>query len=285
MNRPNVVVRILASTWRALNAVRKVLHLLLLLVIFAAFFGALSGTAPMLPQKAALVIQPGGALVEQLQGDPYERAIGELLGDVQTQTLVQDVVDALDHARDDNRIAAVHLELSGLGSAGLSKLQRVAKAIERFRESGKPVVASADIFTLQSYYLAAHADEVYLHPEGLVFLQGYAFYRNYYKDAIDLLQIDWNIFRVGTHKSFVEPYTRMDMSPEDRESRNRLIGQFWRTYKEDVVAARGLSEGAVKDFVQNMVTRVEGTGGDIAEAAKANGLVDDCWAVPPCARC
>ncbi|NNC56014.1 MAG: signal peptide peptidase SppA [Woeseiaceae bacterium] len=274
MSERNFFVRLLASIWRGLNGLRKILHLLLLLIVFLVFFAAVSGTPPLLPQQAALLIKPSGALVEQLEGDPYDRAVSELLGDVQRQTLVQDIVDALEYARTDDRIRAVHLELSSLGAGGLPKLQRIAEAIDAFKESGKPVVASADYFAQPGYYLAAHADELYMHPEGIVFLQGYGTFRNYYKDAIDLLRIDWNIFRVGTHKSYVEPYTRMDMSPEDRESRARLIEQFWAMYEDDVIAARGLPDGAVDDYVQNLVERVSNANGDIAVAAVDNGLVD-----------
>jgi len=276
MSDRNIFVRLISSLWRGVNGVRKVLHLLLLLVVFAMFFGAISGGAPpLLPQKAALVIQPSGVLVEQLAGNPYDRAIAELLGEVQAQTLVQDIVDALEHARNDDRITAVHLELSALGGGGLNKLRRVAQAIDDFRESEKPVIASADVYVQAGYYLAAHADELYMHPEGLVFLQGYGGYRNYYRDVIDKLRIDWNVFRVGTHKSFVEPYTRMDMSPEDRASRLNLISQFWSMYQEDVVAARGLPAGAVDDYAQNMVAKGTAVNGDLAVAARDSGLVDD----------
>lgn len=275
MSKRNLFVRVARSLWRGANGLRKVLHLVLLLIIFLVFFGALSGTPPILPQKAALVIKPSGALVEQLAGDPYDRALTELIGEEQTQTLVGDILDALEYASDDERIAAVHLELSGLGRAGLNKLQRVATAIDAFRESGKPVIASADIFAQPGYYLAAHADELYMHPEGIVFLQGYGGYRNYFRDAIEHLRIDWNVFRVGTHKSFVEPYTRMDMSPEDRESRMNLISQFWAMYREDVIAARGLPDGAIDDYAQNMVAKVASANGDLAIAARDSGLVDD----------
>jgi len=275
MSDRNLFVRLMSSLWRGINGLRKVLHLLLLLIIFAVFVGAVSGGPPLLPKKAALVIKPSGALVEQLAGDPYERALAELLGEAPAQTLVKDIVDALEFARTDDRITVVHMDLSGLGSGGLTKLQSVAAAIDSFKESGKPVIASADGFSQQGYYLAAHADELYMHPEGIVFLQGYGGYRNYYKDAIDHLRIDWNVFRVGTHKSFVEPFTRMDMSPEDRESRTRLIEQFWTMYRQDVVAARGLSEGAIDDYAQNTVEHVASANGDMAVAARDIGLVDD----------
>ena len=275
MSSRNFIVKVISGVWRGLDGVRKILHLLLLAVLFMVFFGAISGAPELMPQRAALVIQPVGALVEQLEGDPYDRALADLLGDGPTQTLVQDIVDALEYAKTDDRIAAVHLELSSLGGGGLSKLRRIGTAIDDFKTSGKPVVASADFFSQASYHLAAHADEIYLHPEGVVFLRGYGSYRTYYKEAIDTLRLDWNVFRVGTHKSFVEPYTRMDMSPEDRESRTRLIDQFWAMYRQDVEAARGLDAGTVDDFAQNLVARVTAADGDIAVAAREQGLVDE----------
>jgi protease-4 len=276
MSERNIFVRLISALWRGANGLRKVLHLLLLILVFAVFFGAVSGgTPPLMPRQAALVIQPSGVLVEQLSGNPYDRAVAELLGEVQTETLVQDVVDALEYARSDDRITAVHLELSALGGGGLNKLRRVGEAINAFRESGKPVIASADIFVQAGYYLAAHSDELYMHPEGLVFLQGYGGYQNYYRDVIDNLRIDWNVFRVGTHKSFVEPYTRMDMSPEDRASRVNLVSQFWTMYQEDVVAARGLPEGSIDDYAQGMVAKGASVNGDLAVAARDSGLVDE----------
>ncbi|MDJ0709851.1 MAG: signal peptide peptidase SppA [Woeseiaceae bacterium] len=276
MSSKNFVWRFFGAIWRGLNGLRKVLHLVLLLFVFMMFFGALSGPAPqLLPKSAALVVQPVGQLVEQVAGDPYDRAVAELLGDAPPQTLVSDIVEALESAKNDDAIEAVHLELSALGGAGLSKLQRVAAAIDSFRESGKRVIASADFYSQHGYYLAAHADEIYMHPEGLVYLQGYGSYRNYFKDAIDLLRIDWNVFRVGTHKSFVEPYTRMDMSPEDRESRQRLIDQFWSMYDSEVVAARGLPEGAIDDYAQNLVGYATAADGDASQAAVDRGLVDE----------
>lgn len=276
MSSGNIVYRFFGAIWHGLDSLRKILHFVLLVFIFLMFFGALSGGPPQLfPQKAALVVQPVGQLVEQIAGDPYDRAVAELFDDPPPQTLVADVIEAFRLARTDDRIEVVHLELSALGGTGLSKLKRVAAAMDNFRDSGKRIIASADYFSQQGYYLAAHADELYMHPEGIVYLQGYGSYRNYFKDAIDLLRIDWNVFRVGTHKSFVEPYTRMDMSPEDRESRQRLIEQFWTMYEDDVVAARGLPEGAINDYSQNLVEYVRSANGDISQAALDRGLVDD----------
>lgn len=276
MSSSNFVVRFVGAIWRGADSLRRVLHLFLMLLLFLLFLGVLSGETPhLMPQRAALYLQPVGDLVEQVAGDPYDRAVAELTDSATPQTLVSDIVEVLDHAADDDRIEVVHLELSAMGGAGLSKLQRVAEAMARFQETGKRIVASADFYSQQGYYLAAHADEVYMHPEGIVYLQGYGSWRNYFKDAIDLLRIDWNVFRVGTHKSFVEPYTRMDMSPEDRASRKRLLEQFWTMFEHDVVAARGLPDGAINDYSQNMVDYVASANGDISQAALDRGLVDD----------
>jgi protease-4 len=271
----NLIVRLISAIWSGADAVRKVLHLALLLMIFFIFVGALSGGAPRpLPAKAALVISPVGALVEQLEGDPVDRAVSEALGDGRPQTVVQDILDALEFARDDNRIKAVHLDLSGMSGGGLAKLRRIAAAIDDFRSSGKRVIASADFLGQQSYYLAAHADEVYLHPDGLLFLQGFGSYRNYYKDAIDKLRIDWNVFRVGTHKSAVEPFIRMDMSDEDRDARSRLLEQLWGLYRDGIEAARGLDEGDVQAYAEDLLEHVRAANGDFATAALDNGFVD-----------
>ena len=276
MSQSNLLVRFLRAIWGGVNGLRKLLHLVLLLFIFMLFIGIMSGEAPpILPDRAALVVQPVGSLVEQLDGDPYERALAELMDDAQPQTLVQDVIDALEHAATDDRIAAVHLELSGLGSGGLDKLRRVADAIVAFQETGKLVIASADFYTQAAYYLAAHADEIYLNPNGLIYIPGYGSYRTYYRDAIDTLRIDWNIFREGSHKTAYEPYERMDMSPEDREERTRLLDQLWVDYQQNVVVARGLPEDAIDQYAQNFVEQTESAGGDPAIAARDRGFVDD----------
>ncbi len=275
MKKKNLFVRLLSGIWSGVDGFRKVLHLLLLLFVFAIFVGAMSGTVPQLPDRAALFIKPVGVIVEELEGDPFDRAVAELFEEAQPQTVLQDIVDALEYASDDERIGAVHIELSALGAAGLPKLQRIARAIEDFQESGKPVIASADFMTQQAYFIAAHADEVYLNPEGGILLQGYGRFRTYFSDAIEELKLDWNIFKVGTYKSAVEPFERMDMSDADREATVTLIDQLWETYLEDVAAARAMSVSEVKNYADEFVDVVATAEGDLARAAKDNNLVDE----------
>ena len=275
MSIRTTLTAIFSALWRGADSLRKILHLVVLLFLFAIIFGALSSTAPPLPSQAALVIEPMGGLVEEFDGDPYDRAIEELLGKSKPQTLVQSVIDGLRLAKDDDRIKAVVFELGQLGGSGLSKLERVAEAIDDFRESGKPVIATASFYSQGAYYLAAHASEVYMHPNGLFLPQGFGMYVNYYKSALDKLKIDWNVFRVGTYKSAVEPYLRMDMSEEDRSSRLQLLDQLWGKYQADIVAARELEPGAVAEFAENLLTHMSNNQNDLAQVAKNLGFVDD----------
>ena len=200
-------LRIVASIWRGLDRLRRLLHLILLLGLFLLLLPvlivAIFGEPILIPRTAALVIAPRGVLVDQLSGDALDRALARAQGAPLGETLVRDVVDALRAARDDERIKAVVLDLDELTGAGLSKLQDVAAELRRFKESGKPVIAVGDGYTRDQYYLAAQADDVYMHPMGLVLVDGYSRFLPYYKSLLEKVYVDYNVWTVGEYKSFV----------------------------------------------------------------------------------
>jgi len=273
----NLIRTFFRTLWTGANVVRKLLHLVVLLFIFSIVLGAIFASTPKVPGSAALVIRPSGRLVEQLSGDPFSRALAELTGDAEPQTLVRDIVDGLAFAKEDARITSIMLDLSAMPGGGLSKLNRVASAIEDFRDSGKPVIATADYFSQGSYYLAAHADEIYMHPEGVLAMYGFGAYLNYYKDALDKLQVDWHVFQAGTYKSAVEPFTRNDMSDADREALGNVIDQLWAQYRADVETARSLEPGTIDSVLDNLIATVESTDGDLAQIALDFDFVDGLW--------
>ncbi|MFK8051746.1 MAG: signal peptide peptidase SppA [Woeseiaceae bacterium] len=273
-NRPNIIVRFFSAIWRGFNALRKVLHFLLLATIFLFIFTVLAPDAPQLPERAALVINPQGVITEQLAGTPFDRAIDELTGQAVAQTLVRDVIDALEYAATDDRIGAVYLSTEGLMSGGITKLDAIAEAIEAFQSSGKPVIASGAYYSQSGFYLASFADEVYLDPNGAVLANGYGRFRNYYAEAIEKLSITWNVYKVGTHKSFVEPYTRNSMSDADRENSLGYLGQLWTTYVNDVTEARGLEAGVLQSLADDFDVELAKDNGDMAQTALRMKLVD-----------
>ena len=274
MSAGKALAKLFSLLWSGVDGLRKVLHLLLMLFIFSLIVSALSSTAPTVPGSAALVIRPVGRLVEQLAGDPFDRALAELMGDAEPQTVVQDVVDGLAFAKDDDRITSVVLDLSGMPGGGLSKLKRIGDAIDDFRSSGKTVIANADYYGQGGYYLASRADELYMHPDGALLIYGFGVYMNYYKDAIDKLRIDWNIFKVGTYKSAVEPFMRNDMSEADREALEFVVDQLWALYKSDVEAARELEPGTIDSILENVTSNMESVDGNFAALALESNLVD-----------
>ena len=267
-------MRFVRLVWDALNNLRRLFQLLIMFFIIGVIVAAVSDQGVTVPESAALVVAPAGALVEQLEGDPVTRALAEARGVQTQQTLVHDVVESLDIAAGDDRIKAVVLELDGLAGGGLAKLQSIGAAIDRVREAGKTVIAFGDNFSQEQYYLAAHADEVYMHELGVLFITGYEYYRTFLRDAIDKLKVDVNVFRVGKYKAFVEPFIRDDMSDEDRQASERWLGALWSAYAEDVEAARGLDAGSVNKYANDFLARLETASGSTAKVALDSGFVD-----------
>ena len=268
-------LRILSGIWRGLDRLRRVLHLIFLLGIFLFLIAGAVGERVLIPGTAALVIAPRGTLVDQLSGDALDRALARAQGAPLRETLVRDVVDALRAARDDDRIKVVVLDLDELTAAGLSKLQDIAAELRRFKESGKRVIAVGDGFTRDQYYLAAQADDVYMHPMGLVLVDGYSRFMPYYKSLLEKFYVDYNVWTVGEYKSFVEPITRDDMSPQDEEASRVYLDELWSAYQADVTTARKMPAPALQQYADQIVTLLGAAGGDTARLAKDYGLVDE----------
>ncbi len=259
--------------WRILEGIRKVLHLALMLVIFGFVLAALHTSIPIVPRSAALVLSPQGELVEQLSGDSVRRAFGEASGGPDPETLLRDVTDAITAAKTDSRIKLIVLDLDELGASGLSKLQEIGATLRDFRASGKRVIAIGDSFSQAQYYLAAQAGEIYLDPMGEVSMHGFSYYRMYFKGAIDKLEIDSNVFRAGTFKSYTDQFSRSDMAPSEREETSLWLESLWSAYSQDVTHARSLPATALKDFIAAQPASVQAVNGDMAKMALQRGLV------------
>jgi protease-4 len=262
-----------SGLWRGLDALRKVLQLLVLLVIFGVLVWVLRGSMPHIPSEAALLVAPEGQLVEQLTGEPVERAVQEVRGEDHAETLVWDLTDSIRVAASDPRIQVLALDLEKFEGGTQPTLAELASALREFRASGKKVIAYGTELTQERYYLAAQADEIYLDPMGFVLVEGYDRYRTYLKDALDKLAVDINVFRVGAFKSAVETYTRTSMSAEDREESRAYLGALWSSYQEAITRARKLPPDALAKYVDSLAKSVPAANGDAARVALEAGLV------------
>lgn len=265
---------LLASVWRGIDLATRIIFNVIVLTVVFAFLALLGDDVPEVPEKGALVVAPRGQIVEQLAGDPTARAIEKLTGDEQPETLWRDLDEAIRAARDDDRIQALYLDLNQMAGAGLSKLLALRSAIDDFKESGKKVIANSDFYGKSAYYLASAADEIHLHHMGMVVLDGYGRYRTYYKEALDRLEIDWHVYRVGEYKSAVEPYLFNDMSKEARDANLDWLGDLWTSYLDDVRSARGLAPGALADAIKRFRELLDEAGGQASQVALEVGLVD-----------
>jgi protease-4 len=259
--------------WRGLDGLRRVLHLVLLLLIFGFIIGFLGGNLPHLPPRAALFIQPRGDIVEQRSGDPIQIAFNQARGQGDSQTLLWDLTESIRAAARDDRVQAIALQLDYLGGAGQPTMEELAEAIRRFRASGKKIVAYGTSFTQGQYYLAAQADEVYLDPAGEVLLQGYERYRMYYKGLLDKLAVDVHLFRVGEFKSAAEDLVRTGMSPQDKLESQVYLNSLWKSYKEAIARARGLDADVVEQYTNRFIEGLRSNSGDAARMALEAGLV------------
>src|SRR6185437_4247338 len=264
---------VLSGIWRGLDGLRRVLHLILLIVIFGVILWAVSSSLPGVPDRAALVVQPQGSLVEQLSGDPVQRAVENAQGQQRSETLLWDLVDAIRGAATDKHIRVLVLDLDKMQGAGQPMLEELARAIQKFRASGKPVIAYGTTFDQDQYYLAAQADKVYLDPTGFVMIEGFSRYPLYFKGLLQKLGVDVNVFRVGTFKSAIEIFTRSDMSPADKEQSLAYLDALWSSYQKALTSARKLPADAIDNYVQSLAKSVSDASGDAAKVALQAKLV------------
>lgn len=276
-----VLRSIVSGLWRGLDFLRRFLHLLVLLLIFGFVFGALHTSVTRIPDQAALVVAPMGTLVEQLSGDPLSRAVAQARGQNRGETLLWDLTDAIRAAAKDSRIRVLVLDFDQMeGVAGQPTMAELAQAIRDFKASGKKVIAYGQSYQRDGYYLASLADEIYVDPQGDVLIDGYSRYRWYYKDILDRLNVDINIFRVGKYKSAIEKYTRSDMSPEDREESQAYLNVLWTGYQQAVDQARKLPSGSVAAYVNTLPQAALAANGAVAQIALKAHLVTDLKSAP-----
>jgi protease-4 len=264
---------VIRGFWQGLSACRVIVGNLIFLALIVLFLSILFYDSQKdLPDQAALILAPQGDIViQKTETMLSSRLMGEAS---RKETLLKDIIDVIDHAKDDQRVKLLVLDLHDMGNAATSKLADIGEALKRFKSSGKPIYASGDYYGQQQYYLAAHADHLYLHPMGGVVLTGYGIYRNYFKSALEKLMIQFHVFRVGTYKSALEPFLRDNMSEYAKEANLSWLSILWKTYTGSIAELRGLQTEAVDDYINNVSVNLSVVKGDTAQLALDHGLVD-----------
>jgi len=281
-NQGNFLLRVWRAFWNGLTAFRMAVFNILFLLVLALILRFLfaPGDRVEVGANTTLVLAPEGVIVEQYTGTPAERAINDALGQQIPETRLRDLLRALELAAEDDDITQVLISTDRLLAVPAGILTELSAAVDRFRQSGKPVLAYSGALDQSTYGLAALADEIWLNPEGVALIQGYSYYRNYFREGLEKLRVDVNLFRVGEFKSAMEPFIRDSMSEADQQAAEYFINGLWQEFLEIVSRHRGLPVERLLEVAENMVPILESHDGDAAAAALDVGLVDQLFSRP-----
>lgn len=266
--------------WRSINFTRIfILNLcLVLLIVFGVRIYLDFQKESLDTEKGALLVNLTGVVQDQPAPRTLLRYWEKKLLKIDNRRLQKnslfEIVDTLRQAKTDNNVTGLVLSLNNLIAIDQPSLQYIGKALQEFRDTGKPIYAIGDNYTQAQYYLASFASKIYLSPQGSVDLKGFSTNQLYYKSLIDKLKINSHIFRVGTYKSAVEPLMRDDMSSAAREADQRWIDQLWENYLKVVAKNRHLTLEAFFPSTPELLNRFEANNGNIAEYALNNKWVD-----------
>lgn len=271
---------IFKGIWKLITFIRLALvNLIFLATIGIIYFIYTSAESPVpsVPQESALVLNISGPIVEQSRYvNPMDSFTGSLFGqDMPRENVLFDIVEAIRHAKDDPKITGIVLALRDMPETNLTKLRYIAKALNEFKASGKPIYAAGEFYNQSQYYLASYADKIYLAPDGAVLIKGFSAYSMYYKTLLEKLDVNTHVFRVGTYKSAIEPFVRDDMSDAAKESASRWLGQLWGAYVDDVTTNRQVSAKTLNPTMEEFLGLLKEQDGDLAALSLELGLVDE----------
>ena len=264
--------------WQKVTTARKftanLLFLLIVLIVLVAILGSIfnGSELPDLEGKA-LVVDPQGPIVEQVSGslDPLSVVLN---GSSTSGVNARNVLFALKTAKEDERIEHIILKLDNINGTGQTVLYDVGQALQELKDSGKNIVAVADYYNQSSYYLASFANEIVLHPDGEIYIEGYSRIRTYYKSFIDKLEVTVNLFQVGKYKSAMEPYIRESMSEAAKEASIAYMKVLWDSWMAVVSNNRNLASEDIQNFSDTYDDLVIQENGNTGKAALNYNLVD-----------
>jgi protease-4 len=265
-------MRLLSGAWKIIVGIKDALVLVFMILFFMLLFMALTASPnPIVVGEGALHVNLDGVIVEQPEPiDPLAVLTGS--DSAIREHRLRDVVRAIQSAATDDRVTAVALDLDGFLGGGQSALGEVGDALQQVRDAGKPVIAYATAYGDDAYQLAAHASEVWVNPMGGALVLGPGGNNLYFGDALSNLGVTAHVFRAGTYKSAVEPFSRGSMSPDAREASQALADTLFEAWREDVGSAR--PDADLDAIIAAPADTVEAADGNLATAAREAGMID-----------
>ena len=224
---------------------------------------ASSDTETKVQENSIFVLDLEGILSERVEENPLQTLMGE---EYQTYGL-DDILASIQKAKDNENIKGIYLQ-PNVFIAEYPSLEEIRKALSDFKGSGKFIVAYADQYTQEMYYLASVADKIIVNPQGSIALHGLASQIMFYTDLMKKIGIEMQIFKVGTYKAAVEPFIATEMSDANREQISVYLNSIWERTLEDISKSRNISIERLNQYADNMMDL------KMAEEYVACGLAD-----------
>lgn len=272
----SLIKMLFGGVWRFIRRAQQVVSVMLFVgLVYIILAMTLSDDTPEIPKGAALLFNPYGVVVEQEREKDRLDIIFEQENAAPPEVRLRDIAHVLETAKNDANITALVLDLSWLQPSGPANAQYISQLIDDFKESGKPVLAYGDYFGQTQYMMVANADELYLNPAGNIILTGFGIYPTYYKEGLEKLGAEINVFRVGEFKSAADGYLFDAMPDASRLSNGEMINGLWENYLSRVSKGRGLAEGELQNHIVNISNELKAADGNLATLALNQGLVDE----------
>lgn len=232
------------------NILFSIIAMIFFFGAIGSFLGSMSGGEKFILQdNTVLNLRLNGSITERT---PEEDPFTSMMGSNRPLPMgLNDIVSAIRKAKNNDKIKGIYID-SRIMTASMATLAEIRHELENFKESGKFIVAYADTYTQGGYYLASVADKVAINPQGMLDLHGLASIPVFYKDALDKLGIEMQIFKVGTYKSAVEPFTQNEMSEANREQVSSFLNDAWSFLRSDLAESRSLTIADIDSLANNL---------------------------------
>lgn len=221
--------------------------LLIITILMIVGITSSSSSSTTVKSNSIMMLKLDGELSERTQDEPWSK----ILGDDHTSIGLEDILSSITKAKEDKDIKGIYIEASEL-NCPITSYQEIRDALLDFKKSGKFVIAYSDNYTQGMYYLASAANKVLLNPQGAIEWKGLSASIMYYKNLLDKLGIEMQVFKVGTYKSAVEPFIKTSMSDANRLQMNELIGSLWGKVISDVSKSRKIDINTLNTYANNM---------------------------------
>ena len=222
---------------------------LILVIVGICFFAGLAATSSSSKtyspgKNSVLQIDLKGALTETTSDNPFNF----LLGNDTEGMSVEDAVKAIRRAKENPNIKGIYLNAGSI-QGGFASLETIRRELTTFKKSGKFIIAYGDIYSQGDYYLCSTADSIFLNPEGTVSMVGLASQAVFYTGLAEKLGVEFNIFKVGTYKSAVEPYFLKKMSDANREQLTSTLNNIWGNFTTTIAKDRKIPIDSLTNYM------------------------------------